>query len=80
MVVFGISMLAEILRSQKNKEFWVKKLNDNKARNVRNREESELNHWKVITIWECKISTNKNRLGIFIIDRLDNEGKLKFEQ
>ena len=42
-----------------NIEFWKHKLESNKARDRRNIELLEANHWKVITLWECDIESGK---------------------
>ena len=36
-----------------NTDFWEKKLNGNRERDVRNREALERAGWRVLTVWEC---------------------------
>jgi DNA mismatch endonuclease (patch repair protein) len=37
-------------------DYWLKKLNSNKARDARNRSHLRKAGWKVLTLWECQLS------------------------
>ena len=41
-------------------EFWVAKLDGNRQRDDRTRQNLEALGWKVITIWECEIKDREN--------------------
>nr|WP_290878190.1 very short patch repair endonuclease [Gracilimonas sp.] len=49
------------------KEFWEKKINGTKKRDIRNRKALEQKGWNVLTVWECKILNKSDRT-----DRLEN--------
>jgi DNA mismatch endonuclease (patch repair protein) len=38
-----------------NRPFWLKKLNDNAKRDIRNLNTLKAKGWKILTIWECAI-------------------------
>jgi len=38
-----------------NQEYWEKKLNRNKQRDINNTEKLQQQGWKVITVWECEL-------------------------
>ena len=38
-----------------NREYWEKKLNGNKQRDIRNTENLQQQGWKVIIVWECEL-------------------------
>lgn len=40
-----------------NRDFWETKLNSNKARDQRIRQELQSLGWRVLTLWECEIKT-----------------------
>ena len=42
-----------------NVEFWEKKLNGNKTRDIRNQDILSAMGWNVITIWECELKKDK---------------------
>ena len=42
-----------------NSEFWHKKISDNILRDQRKIQALDLQGWKVIVIWECKIKSDK---------------------
>lgn len=42
-----------------NIEFWEKKLNGNKSRDVKVKSELESEGWAVFTIWECELKRDK---------------------
>ncbi|WP_103666120.1 very short patch repair endonuclease [Gracilimonas amylolytica] len=44
------------------KEFWEKKINGTKKRDIRNKEALEENGWNVLTIWECEILNKLDRV------------------
>ena len=44
-----------------NRDYWVAKVDRNRARDVRNREALEASGWRVETVWECDL---KDRLGL----------------
>lgn len=46
---------------QSNVEFWRKKLERNKTRDARNHKELAAEGWKVVTVWECELSTRARR-------------------
>jgi DNA mismatch endonuclease (patch repair protein) len=56
------------------RDFWKKKLSQNKERDLRQRNELEQSGWKVIEIWTCEIKTqDKFRLRMRdLIDELNN--------
>ncbi len=54
------------------RDFWVPKLEGNKARDQRNRRALSRNKWKVLTIWECQLK-EPERLQITIGRFLDAE-------
>ena len=37
------------------REFWMKKLSDNVARDIRNRDLLKKDGWTVLTLWECEV-------------------------
>lgn len=43
------------------KEFWRKKISDNKARDLRNFEAYQKAGWKVLVIWECSLKGKAKR-------------------
>ena len=43
------------------KDFWAKKIGDNKIRDIKNKAELEVDGWKVITVWDCEIKLIKKR-------------------
>jgi DNA mismatch endonuclease (patch repair protein) len=47
-----------------NAEFWRQKLEQNRARDLRNVEELEAEGWHVFVIWECE--TSPERLGAVV--------------
>lgn len=49
-----------------NKEFWIKKISDNVARDKRNQNNLKKSGWRVIVVWECELDTiakRKQHLG-----------------
>ena len=55
------------------KEFWVKKIGDNKIRDKKNKSELEANGWKVLTVWDCEINSiikREKRLNL-LLDEID---------
>ncbi|MFD1191692.1 very short patch repair endonuclease [Phenylobacterium conjunctum] len=44
-----------------NRDYWVAKVDRNRARDVRNREALEASGWRVETVWECDL---KDRPGL----------------
>ena len=44
-----------------NRDYWVAKVDHNRARDVRNREALEASGWRVETVWECDL---KDRPGL----------------
>ncbi len=44
-----------------NRDYWVAKVDRNRARDVRNREALEALGWRVETVWECEL---KDRAGL----------------
>ena len=44
-----------------NRNFWLNKLNKNKARDEINTKKLKKHGWKVYKIWECKIKQNTNK-------------------
>jgi DNA mismatch endonuclease (patch repair protein) len=43
-------------------EFWQRKFSDNVSRDARNRAELEAAGWRVLTIWECELEANADRV------------------
>lgn len=50
-----------------NKDFWYKKIEKNKARDIENGEHLNALGWKVATIWECELKADCS-----IIDKIVN--------
>jgi len=48
------------------RDFWEKKINGTKKRDIRNRKVLEEKGWKVLTLWECEILNKTDRM-----DRLE---------
>lgn len=44
------------------REFWEKKINGTKERDIRNREALEDKSWNVLTVWECEILNKSDRV------------------
>lgn len=44
------------------KEFWEKKINGNKQRDIENIEDLQKNGWQVLTVWGCEIKNKSDRL------------------
>ena len=42
-----------------NCEFWSSKIERNRARDVRDRQELEAKGWRVIVVWECELKKSK---------------------
>lgn len=51
-------------------EFWIPKLNRNRERDIRNREQLATMGWKVIVVWECEL---KPKLKEARLDQLYSE-------
>ena len=49
-------------RPSSNREFWDRKLDDNIARDVRNRAALQELGWSVFTVWECSLEENTSEL------------------
>lgn len=47
-----------------NKEFWVSKMEGNRARDLRNKTELESKGWKVLTLWQCEIPSVEKAVPI----------------
>lgn len=45
-----------------NRSFWIEKINANKFRDLKNASQLENSGWRIITIWECDLSTKEKRL------------------
>lgn len=41
------------------RDYWIKKLQRNTARDKRTQQELRKNHWRVLVLWECEISCAK---------------------
>ncbi len=54
-------------------EFWTKKLNDNRARDIRNIERIESLGWRVLVVWECELSDLK-RVSKVVCKFLNTKG------
>lgn len=56
-----------------NKDFWEKKINGNKERDIVNKQKLENLDWRVITVWECEIKKEGflENLYSFIIHKED---------
>jgi DNA mismatch endonuclease (patch repair protein) len=48
-------------RPKSNVEFWDKKVTGNKVRDKKHGDALRRKGWKVITVWECELSTIKKR-------------------
>lgn len=46
---------------ENNRDFWRKKLSDNKKRDILIKESLEKSGWKVLVIWECELKHNKEK-------------------
>ena len=46
-----------------NREYWVKKLERNRARDERNIESLEKRGWAVMTVWECQLQDMASTAG-----------------
>ena len=46
---------------ESRKDFWEKKIKDNVERDKRNTKLLEQNEWKVITLWQCELNTERKR-------------------
>ena len=49
-------------RPSSNREFWDRKLDDNIARDARNRAALQELGWSVFTVWECSLEENTSEL------------------
>ena len=45
-----------------NTEYWVKKIRDNKKRDVRNHRKLRILGWQILVIWECETEEDPERL------------------
>ena len=55
------------------KEFWMKKICDNKTRDKKNKSELEADGWTVLTVWDCEINSiikRERRLNL-LLDEID---------
>ena len=55
------------------KEFWMKKICDNKIRDKKNKSELEVDGWKALTVWDCEINSiikRQKRLNL-LLDEID---------
>ncbi len=62
------------------KEFWTKKISDNRIRDEKNRGDLEKLGWKVLTVWECEIKNKNNRakrLELLVNQIIQNEQLIK---
>jgi len=61
--------LARMPKSRRN--FWVSKLEKNRARDIRKQRELEEMGWEYLIIWECQIGRNlelKNKIHDFLVE------------
>ena len=61
---------AEGIRKPKsNREYWIPKLTENRMRDRRNRHILRSRGWRILTIWECQISSmdsTASKLRVFL--------------
>ena len=53
-----------------NSEFWHKKISDNILRDQRKIQALDLQGWKVIVVWECKIKSDKENTLMNLIKEI----------
>lgn len=60
-----------------NQEYWEKKLNGNKQRDIKNIELLKQQGWKVIVVWECELQKKNadNRLNILCDEIINGNEK-----
>ena len=51
----GHSCRAGVNRPRSNQDYWLSKLDRNKARDARNTNELRKLGWKTLTVWECQL-------------------------
>ena len=51
-------------------DFWQKKFGDNVSRDARNRAELEADGWRVLTVWECELEADADRVVQTISNKL----------
>lgn len=44
-----------------NTKFWQSKISGNVERDQRNRQQLEVDGWKVLTVWECELEKDRDR-------------------
>lgn len=55
-----------------NRDYWIPKLQENKARDIRNQKELVCQGWKILVIWQCelkKIELVKERIIDFLEEK-----------
>jgi DNA mismatch endonuclease, patch repair protein len=52
---------------RRNRDFWLAKFDANLARDERSVKALRLRGWKVVTIWECEVSTARGRRKMRLI-------------
>ncbi len=55
-----------------NTEFWLKKINGNKQRDLRNIELLKDGGWNVIVVWECELKKQFEDVMVSVVERLHN--------
>ncbi len=53
---------------QSNREYWTKKIERNKERDKRNKEELKKLGWSVMTVWECQLKPATRQQTLFEIE------------
>lgn len=63
-------------KPKSNCEFWDKKIESNKARDLKNKKELIKMGWKVMTIWECQLKPTVRKQTLQEIEYLINNSYL----
>lgn len=57
---------------QTRTEFWSKKLDSNRLRDIRNQQQLEKDGWRILTVWECAIRGRQKQSLDEIVDRIES--------
>lgn len=57
---------------QTRTEFWSKKLDSNRLRDIRNQQQLEKEGWRVLIVWECAIRGRQKQPLDKIVDRIES--------
>ncbi len=60
---------------ESRRDFWEKKIKDNIERDKRNSNLLQRNGWKVITLWQCELNTERKRQARLntLVDEIRNQ-------